>query len=283
MKLVQSIVVLSLGGLALAAHAEEPKSLLFFGNSFTASGGGVHRIVRDIAVAAGRPRPHVFGQAIGGVTLEYHLANSTSVITSGIPAGDTWDHVILQEYSTRPTFHPSFGNVPAFLAAADGLYQAVLNHSPEAKAVMFETWARGPGHSYYPNEWPDPATMQGELRTNYLACVDNLNGLHGAGSAEYAPVGDAFENGEFDLGLYGGDIYHASNRGALLISLVLYGTIYDDVTTSDIDLTAIAAGLGLGQADIAIVTEIADRTLVPAPSALAPLALGGLFAARRRR
>ena len=96
-------------------------------------------------------------------------------------------------------------------------------------------------------------------------------------------MGDAFELGSFDVGLYGGDLYHASNRGALLISLVLYGTIYDDVTTSDIDLTEIATGLGLDAADIAIVTDLADRTLVPAPGALAPLAMGGLVATRRRR
>ncbi|USN99652.1 MAG: hypothetical protein H6810_03045 [Phycisphaeraceae bacterium] len=283
MKFTRTCLTMTLIACASVANAEEAKNLLFFGNSFTQSGGGVQRIIRDIAVSAGHPRPYVFSQAIGGVTLEYHLANSTSVITSGIAPGDHWDNVVLQEYSTRPTFNPNYGNVPAFLAAADGLYQATLNHSPDAQAVMFETWARGPGHFFYPTEWPDPATMQSELRTNYHLCVDNLNADYGPGSAKYAPVGDGFENGSFDLSLYAGDIYHASNRGALLISLILYGTIYDDMTTSDIDLTAIAAGLGLGQADIDIVTTIADETLVPAPGAVAMLVLGGAAASRRRR
>ena len=280
-----SITVLAAGVLVGVASGgvEEPKNLLFYGNSFTGSGGGVHRIVRDIAVAAGHARPHIYGQVVGGQTLQYHLDNWTSVITSGIPQGEAWDHVVMQEFSTRPTFHPTFGDVPAFLSASDGLYQAVLDHSPDAQAVMFETWARGPGHSYYPNQWPDPATMQSELRTNYHLAVDNLNTNHGEGSAEYAAVGDAFEAGNFDLSLYGGDIYHASNRGALLISLVLYGTIYDDMTTTDIDLTGVAAGLGLDEADIAFATDLADQVLVPAPSAVLPLVLGGAIATRRRR
>ena len=76
---------------------------------------------------------------------------------------------------------------------------------------------------------------------------------------------------------------NASNRGALLISLVLYGTIYDDMTTTDIDLTGVAAGLGLDEADIAFATDLADQVLVPAPSALMPLVLGGAIATRRRR
>ena len=266
-----------------AGGDEEPKNLLFFGNSFTGSGGGVHRIVQDIAEAAGHARPHVYGQVIGGVSLRYHLDNSTAVITNGIPPGRNWDNVIMQEFSTRPTTHPTLGNPQAFFDASAALYQQVLNHSSEAKAVLFETWARAPGHEFYPGIWNVPAEMQKELRTNYNIANDNLNAAHGAGASEVAWVGDAFELGSFDVGLYGGDLYHASNRGALLISLVLYGTIYDDVTTSDIDLTEIATGLGLDAADIAIVTDLADRTLVPAPGALAPLAMGGLVATRRRR
>lgn len=273
----------AIGLIGATASGEDPKNLLFFGNSFTAAAGGVHRIVQNIAVSAGHPVPYVYGQAIGGVTLQYHLTNSTGVITSGIAPGGHWDNVILQEYSTVPTFHPTFGNVPSFLSAANGLYQAVLNHSPAAKAVMFETWARGPGHSYYPTQWPTPAAMQSELRINYHTCVDNLNTLHGAGSAAYAPVGDAFEAGNFDLGLYSGDIYHESNRVALLVSLVLYGRVYADTTTSDINLSAVAATLGLGAADISFTTALADQVLVPAPSALALLVMGGLLACQRRR
>lgn len=267
-------------GASAIASGDEPKHLLFYGNSFTASGGGVHLLVRDIAVAAGFPTPHVYGRIVSGQTLEYHLATGTSVITSGIPAGEFWDAVVLQEYSTRPTSHPTDGNIPAFFAAAQGLYEAVQDHSPNAQAVLFETWARAPGHSVYPGIWPGPGNMQEELRTNYGLCNALLNDM---GTSEIAPVGDAFEVGGFDLSLYGGDLYHASNRGALLISLVIYGTIYDDRTTDDIDLSGVATRLGLSQTDIDYVTPLADAVLAPAPMGLPVLIGAGLMASRRRR
>lgn len=274
------LMTVCVAGIAAGAQADVAKNLLFFGNSFTASGGGVHTLVRDIAVAAGFPMPHVFGQIVSGQTLQYHLATGTSVITSGIPSGQHWDAVVLQEYSTRPTSHPTDGNIPAFFGAANGLYQAVLNHSPEAQAVMFETWARAPGHSFYPGIWPGPADMQAELHTNYNTCSDLLNLI---GTSEVARVGDAFQEGDFDISLYAGDLYHASNRGALLISLVLYGTIYDDRTTGDIDLSGVATRLGLSQTDIDYVVPLADAVLVPSPAGIAVLGGLGLMGVRRRR
>lgn len=264
---------------ATSAHAE-PKSLLFYGNSFTGNAGGVHLMVRDIATAAGHETPHIYGRIVSGQTLQYHLATGTSVITSGIPAGDRWDAVVLQEYSTRPTTHPTDGNVPAFRAAAQGLYQAVLDHSPDAQAVLYETWARNPGHHFYPGIWSGAPEMQAQLRENYNSASDLLNTI---GTSEVARVGDAFEAGGFDNSLYAGDLYHQNNRGALLAALVLYGTIYDDITTSDIDLTPLMTSYGLDQDDFAFATNLADTVLVPGPGGAGLLAGLGVLAARRRR
>lgn len=279
MRINQGITVFAALAIVSAAHAE-PKSLLFYGNSFTGNAGGVHLMVRDIASAAGHETPHIYGRIVGGQTLEYHLATGTSVITSGIPAGDQWDAVILQEYSTRPTTHPTDGNVPAFMAAAQGLYQAVLNHSPGAQAVLYETWARNPGHHFYPGIWDNAGQMQGELRQNYNAASDLLNTI---GTAEVARVGDAFEAGGFDNSLYAGDLYHQNNRGALLAALVLYGTIYDDTTTSDIDLSSLSVPYGLTQDDFVFASNLADTVLVPAPAGGCVLVGLGVFAGRRRR
>lgn len=267
--------------LTTAANASaEPKNLLFYGNSFTASGGGVHTLVRDIATGAGEDTPHVFGRIASGQTLQFHLDTGTSVITSGIMPGENWDAVVLQEYSTRPTTHPTDGNVPGFLSAAQGLYQAVQAHSPNADAVLFETWARGPGNGVYPSIWSEPAEMQAELRDNYNLANSVLNGI---GTSEVAPVGDAFENAGFNLDLYAGDIYHASNKGALVISLVLYGTIYDDTTLTDIDLSVVSSRLGLSQAQVSDAIVHAESVLVPAPAS-GTLMLGlGCLAMRRRR
>ncbi len=281
MQILKTVATMAVIGLAGFAQAEDAKSILFYGNSFTQSGGGVHRIVRGIALAAGHPMPHVFSRAVGGQTLQYHLDTGISVITSGIQPGRQWDAVVLQEFSTRPTSHPSSGNVPAFYSAAAGLYQAVLDHSPEAQAVLFQTWARAPGNSVYPNIWPDPAAMQAEVSMYYDEANETV--LSPMGFSEVARVGDAFQAGGFDTSLYGGDLYHASNRGALLIGLVLYGTIYDDATLSDIDLSDITSGLGLTAADAQFVVGLAEAVLIPAPASGSVLFGLGIFAARRVR
>lgn len=279
MTIAKHIGVIAALTLAASAQAEQ-KNILFYGNSFTGNAGGIHNMVRDIAVAAGNETPHIYGRIVGGQTLQYHLDTGTSVITSGIPQGETWDAVVLQEYSTRPTTHPSDGNVPGFLSASQGLYEAVLAHSPDAQAVLYETWARAYGHSFYPGIWNVPAEMQAELRSNYNLANDQLNLL---GTSEVARVGDAFEAGNFDSSLYAGDLYHQNNRGALLAALVLYGTIYDDMTTSDIDLSALSAPYGLDSEDFAFATSLADTVLVPAPASGMMLLGAGLFAGRRRR
>ena len=274
------LLIAALAITTAATASAEPKNLLFYGNSFTASGGGVHTLVRDIATGAGQETPHVFGRIASGQTLQFHLDTGTSVITSGIMPGQQWDAVVLQEYSTRPTTHPTDGNVPAFLSAVQGLYQAVQAHSPDAAAVMFETWARGPGHFVYPGIWNEPAEMQAELRDNYNLANSVLSGI---GTSEVAPVGDAFEAAGFDLSLYGGDIYHASNLGALMISLVIYGTIYDDVTLTDIDLSVVTTRLGLNPTQTAFAIANAESVLVPAPASGALVLGAGFLAVRRRR
>jgi len=265
---------------AATTASAEPKNLLFYGNSFTGSGGGVHLLVRDIATGAGEETPHVYGRVVGGQTLQFHLDTGTSVITSGIMPGQFWDAVVLQEYSTRPTTHPTDGNVPGFLSAAQGLYEAVQAHSPNADAVLFETWARGPGNSVYPGIWSEPAEMQAELRDNYNLANSVLKGI---GTSEVAPVGDALENAGINLDLSAGDIYHASNTGALVISLVLYGTIYDDTSLTDIDLSVISTRLNLSPLDVNDAINHAESVLIPAPAS-GTLMLGlGCLAIRRRR
>lgn len=280
-RLVASVAVVLF---ARAMLAEDAKSIIFFGNSFTMSGNGLQHIVRDVATAAGHPAPYVVAVASGGMTVEQHAIVAPITVATSIPPGSHWDFAVIQEFSTRPTSVADVGgNVPAFLSASTSLFQTVRSHSPGAQGVMFETWARGSSHEYYPTYWPGPEAMQAELRANYLTAVDNLNAAFGPEAALFAPVGDAFEEGNFDLSLYSGDIYHASNKGALLAALVIYATVYQDPTTSDIPLTSIGASLALSPADVAQVATWADRVLVPAPSVIAVFGLSGLLAVRRRR
>ncbi|MEZ6318198.1 MAG: hypothetical protein R3B49_05495 [Phycisphaerales bacterium] len=265
------------------AHAEDAKNLLFYGNSFSGSGGGVHLLVQDLAVAAGHPEPYVYGRLVGGQTLRWHSVTGLSVITDQIPAGEHWDAVVLQGHSTRTTTHPTDGNIPEFRQAVLTLTEAVRDHSPNAQAVLFETWARAVGHDFYPTYWPDPYAMQAEVRSSYNLARDDVNTMIGPGIARVAPVGDAFEAAGFTPDLYNGDLYHANNKGALLIGFVLYGTIYNDRTVTDFDYSPIADALGVSAADAAEVAGYAEQVLAPAPASGAVLALAGVLAVRRRR
>jgi hypothetical protein len=280
------------------ALAETPKNILFFGNSFTigngpAANGPVPTIVKNIAAAAGRPAPNVYSQMNGGWTLDNHITKINSdgasdVIRSSLPAGMTWDFAVMQEYSTKPTTHTADGNAADFRADALALFGKVRAHSPAATGVLFETWARGYGHAFYtsaPVQFPGgPAQMQQQLRTNYGLAAGDLNAANGAGSVRVAPVGDAFEQGNFS-NLHNSDIYHANNRGSLLAGMAIYSTIYGD-DVSDINLTGVATGLGLTAADATQLAGWSDAvTQVPEPGSLglAAVAAAALTLCRRRK
>ena len=186
--------------------------------------------------------------------------------------------MVLQDFSTWPTH---IGNLPQHLSSSLGLYQAVAAHSPNVVPIMFETWARGFGHPFYTGSNPafpgGPAQMQQELRDGYRMSTQNINTTVGVDLAKYAPVGDAWEYAGWPANFYGDGDYHAGNRGTLLNALVLYGTIYNDVTTSDIDLTGVLASLGLTATDGVFLTSVADATLIPEPASLTMVVAGILL------
>lgn len=268
---------------SVAVHAQEqPKNLLFFGNSFTIGNGGwnVPRIVQDIATAAGHPTPNVHMRADGGLTFANHIANSsTTTAINSLPSGQSWDAFVMQDYSTRATTVTSIsGNRTAHRTDAVTLAGLVRNHSPNAHPVLFQTWARSPLHNYYPTYFADPAAMQTEIRTGYELSAGDVAAAYG--SATIAPVGDGFEAYGW-TGLYGSDEYHANNRGSLLAGMILYSSIYDRPLT-DVNLSGVLSNLGLPSTDGAALKAVAS-TVVPEPAALASIAMAGLLLVRRRR
>ena len=279
-----------LAAIGAPAGAQEPIDVLWFGNSFTNAlccGGtrSVPNIFNDIAVAAGHPQPRSRDASANGQGLQYHLTSNQIQITAALPAGSQWEFVVLQDFSTLPT---QIGNLALHLSSSLALYQAVANHSPNVVPIMYETWARAPGHSFYAGLNPSfpggPAQMQQQLRDGYLASTANINAAVGSDLARYAPVGDAWENAGFPLNLYASDRYHAQNRGSLLNALVIYGVIFQDHNLTAIDLSTVVSRLGLTVADGAAVAAIAQATLVPEPGAgaLALIVLGAVAARRRR-
>jgi hypothetical protein len=265
------LVVLVVAALGASTMAEPPRSLLFYGNSFTLgigsteaeTFGGVPEVVRQLAVAAGYSAPRVENAAVAGQTLGWHLANNAGSITDPTDfvemPGFQWDAVIIQEYSTEPTH---VGNPAAFRSNALTMFGLVRKHSPAARAVLFETWARGPGHSFYTGGSPafpgGPAQMQQELRDNYELARQDLVSAHGAGSTVVARVGDAWEAAGW-ANLHADDIYHANTRGTYLTGLVIFGTIYGQRTTAG--LPKLFASLS--ESEAAALQAIADQYLPP--------------------
>ncbi len=275
------LAVLILAGPVSAAGL----NVLFYGNSFTLgahSTRSVDALVNDIAVAAGQEDPYVVSAAMSGWSLSNHLASNTGVISSGIAAGQEWDYVILQDYSTQPTH---IGNLSQHRSDYVAMYQAVASHSPNVQAVGFETWARAPGHSVYegsPASFPDgPSQMQQELRDGYALSTADVNALAGPGTSRVASVGDAWESTGWS-NLHASDLYHANNRGTLLAALVIYGTIYQD-DVSDINLTGVLSSLNMPAPYGAHLAEVADEFIVPEPTGGLFVLLGGALVLRRRK
>ncbi|MEO0530242.1 MAG: hypothetical protein AAF266_06640 [Planctomycetota bacterium] len=255
-----------------------PKNVLFYGNSFTLGFGStrsVNALFEDIAVAAGHEEPLVQSAAASGQDLEWHVNNNTAAIFTLIPPDRDWDAVVMQEHSTKLTRaytgNPRFpDSVDESKATAIQLYNTVQLRSPNAVPVLYETWARAPGHTFYtpPNViFTDAAEMQAEVRAGYQALQAAIDAEEGGPTALIAPVGTAWETANYD-NLHANDDWHAGNRGTLLAALTIYGTVYGDTTTSDIDLSGVLASLGLNAADGAFLTAAADAVLIPEPTAV---------------
>lgn len=205
-----------------------PLRILFLGNSFT-NGGPVPYGVQEIAAGWNWPTPFIINGAINSQSLSYHRSNPESL--AFVDQGE-WDIVVLQGYSTRPT-DSIYGNPSQFKDDVTWFYDRIKNSSPNARIVLFETWARHPNHDYYPSIFLNPSAMQEQLRNHYNDAAYNYIPANAefipANHTIVAPIGDAWERHlteQSSLLLHESDLYHASANGQYLTSLMLYATIY---------------------------------------------------------
>lgn len=203
-------------------------NLLFFGNSYTINNDVADRVAR-LAVAAGYARPLVVTELEGGQNFRRHIEHVERFPRQNVDhpsvAGRTWDFVVLQEFSWRPT---RIGEPERFRDEAKQLFRMTRDH-PSGRGrgvqpVLYQTWARAAGHAFYDADFASPAAMQDELRHHYRAAFDDL--IRERAAPRLAPVGDAFESLSFDASLYDDDLHHASVRGSTLAAMVLFRTIY---------------------------------------------------------
>ena len=249
-------------------------NLLFYGNSYSIGNGGIHNAVRDLAEAAGHTRPQVFPKLAGGQNLYYHLTNPSqaAAITSALPLGEEWDFVVMQGFSLEATMQ--FGDPVAMAQNAGLIVQNVRAHSPNAKAVLFQTWARGPQHSYYSGASPaypgGPVDMHNEIRAGYENARQHIDALFGPGTSSRARAGEAFMLKGWDSALYTNDGSHQTPSGTLAAAMAVTTAIYGDLAC-DMDpgiggTSALAVRLnswGLGQPEWDDLATVTDRSASP--------------------
>jgi len=256
-RLTRCCGVLALIGSALSAstaRADDPLNLLFLGNSYTDLGPIPH-LVRDLATDAGWATPNVQYVAPHGQTLSFHSTNPDTL--NAIDLG-SWDYVVMQEFSTRPT--DNAGSPTTFKNSATTLYDRVKLSSPDAQVLLYETWARHPDHSIYDSTFTDPAQMQAQLRLHYNDAADNFIPANSTAAVKtdvaVAPVGDAWEsylNTGGPIRLHASDDHHAGDNGKYLTSAVIYSTIYDRSAANRTSLLT-------SPANAAILQTFADAT-----------------------
>ncbi|MCA8951613.1 MAG: hypothetical protein KDE27_19050 [Planctomycetes bacterium] len=258
--------------LALSSAAfAQGKNLLFYGNSFSFFNGGVARLVHAIAIEAGHPAPIYQECLVAGQDLHFHATDPVQVAAIGnfLPPGQTWDFVVLQGISTEAT--QALGNIPRFFDSAIAIVRNVRSHSPAARAVTYQTWARAQGHSYYPTYFPDPLAMHLEVRANYRRAIAAIVEAVGAGIAVNSAVGDCAALLEFDPNYYFTDLHHPANELTLLASMCLFTSIYGEGVTDiapDFVLPSVLGGLLnsmlIDAATWRRLAGIADRCAAPA-------------------
>jgi hypothetical protein len=227
--------------------ANQTVNILFVGNSFVFV-HGVNHLVCRLAVAGGRKPPVMHAQLMGGSRLSQHLARiekegDENVIFKAMPKGETWDFLVIQEFSSGPTtVSDPTESIRQFHENALKLYNIVAKHSPGVTAILYETWARPVGPSGeesrpYTTEYTQEK-MQQELHENYSQAARNIAAMDGA-SARLAPCGQVWKRLKWSLDLYGRQKdkndptkkvidYHQGPRGALLNAMVLCSAIYGD-------------------------------------------------------
>ncbi len=237
-------------GTESSASSAERLNILFIGNSYTYRNGGLGGLMRDLAEAAGFPRPYTQMELAGGKTLTDHCSRQET-----LDAIDSrgWHYIVLQEYDYGPTHYGTWPRtVEAFMEASRTLNTRIQNNNTangwSTQVVFYETWAREPGATLkkpdnipaYPDVFENPEEMQAELRANYSAIARELG-------AEVARCGDSWEHAFAvkpypELILHGDDGSHPNSLGSYLIGLIFLKTLYGVEDTTGLPYEDLAYG-----------------------------------------
>jgi hypothetical protein len=214
--------------LGLNGNAQQKRSVLFLGNSYTAV-NNLAQLIHDVSLSAGDTL--IFdSNTPGGYRLIDHFNNLTS--KAKITAGG-WDYVVLQGQSQEPITNSS-----NFISAGIDLCNLIKQYNPCAIPITYMTWGRKNGDASNCAFYPEMCTYQGmdsALKSKYLYLSNNLNG-------EVSPVSvvwNYIRNNYPSIELYDADESHPSAAGSYAAACCFYVSIFKK------DPTLIAFDYGL--------------------------------------
>jgi hypothetical protein len=145
------IFSLVIGMTTLSMQAQNSLSVLFIGNSYTAS-NNLPGMITSVANSFGKDLTWL-AQTPGGATLSTHAGNASTYTNIN---SNTWDYVVLQAQSQEPSFSDNQVNtqtIPYAKQLADSVF---ANHFC-SEVMMFMTWGRKDGDP----QWAPISTFEG--------------------------------------------------------------------------------------------------------------------------
>lgn len=280
-----------LGLMALAvgsADAQQTRSILFIGNSFTFGSGSAVRFWRANTVTdlneegiGGVPALFksfadqtelsydVYLETRGGSAFDFHLREKLAEITS-----EAWDVVVAHSYSTLDRENPN--DPTALIATGRELSDVLHRRSPAVEFYVTATWSRP--DLTYPEGTPWYGESIDQMGSDVDAGYDRL-AAEVQGVKAVNPVGEAFNRamrtGVADPNPYDGidadkidlwtyDHYHASTYGYYLEALVVFGNV------TGVDPNALGFGecsgleLGMSRGQVEALQQVAHDELAAA-------------------
>ena len=239
--MLKALIVLIPLGICCYGNSGELESktlnVLMLGNSYT---GQTWRQLDGFFRADPKFNAAITVIAPGGRQIRQLLQNSK--VRDAIQGDNEWDVVVLQEQSQTPAFAMGEGDGAdrareALDAGAPRMIPFIRKHQPEARIILFETWARHRAPDKFATLkvfGGDPVAMQKALCAGYRRMLkhDGENGWDYTKVAQIAPVGRAWEAWYTAKGyedetfkLHKKDNSHPGQLGAYLTAAVFYETI----------------------------------------------------------
>lgn len=214
----KNLLIAVMALLALAATAQEPKKVLFIGNSYTEV-NNLPQLVQKVSESAGAQIEYQ-SNTPGGCTFAQHCTNqSMTLIRQG-----GWDVVVLQEQSQLPSF-PESQVVNECLPYAARLVDSVYAHSPNGEAMFYMTWGRENGDQQDAVYFPVLGTYEGMDSMLY----ERYMRMGRDNDASVCPVGRVWRYlraSSPDIQLYSGDGSHPSMAGSYAGACAFYTMIF---------------------------------------------------------